>query len=219
MSRLFKKQQEQNKLIINSQNDLKNKLNDISSILLENYNETRKYFFNNQEPMLKKYFDTNELFKLCYYNNFKFLSYSPTENRILIKTADGIILGSNNRFYTLKEVIGFNGYSIPQLYDFNEFIVFDIGMNMAYTSLWFANFENCKHVYGFEIDLDTYNKALSNINLNPHLSNKISPYNFGLSNKNEEVDLYYVDGCDGVNTTLKEVVELQPELQDEKKTK
>ena len=214
---IIQEQQEQNKVIINSQNDLKNKLNNLSSIFLENYNETRKYFFNGQEQMLKKYFDTNELFKLCYFNNFKFLSYCPTENRILIKTDEGIILGSNNRFYTLKEVIGFNGYSIPQVYDFDKFIVFDVGMNRSYTSLWFANFENCSHVYGFEIDLDTYNKALSNINLNPHLSKKISPYNFGLSNKNKEVDLYYVDGCDGVNTTIEEVVELQPELQDEKK--
>lgn len=214
---IIQEQQEQNKVIINSQNDLKNKINRLSSVFMENYNENRKYFFNNQENILKKYFNTNDLFKLCYFNNFKFISYSPEENRILIKTDDGIIIGSNNRFYTIKEVIGYNGYSIPQLYDFDEFIVFDVGMNRSYTSLWFANFKNCKHVYGFEIDLDTYNKALSNINLNPHLSNKISPYNIGLSNENEEVDLYYVDGCDGVNTILKEVVELQPELQDEKK--
>lgn len=210
-------QQEQLQLMIKTQNDLKKDLNKLSSVFMENYNENRKYFFNNQENILKKYFNTNELFKLCYFNNFKFISFSPEENRILIKTDEGIIIGSNNRFYTIKEVIGYNGYSIPQLYDFDEFIVFDVGMNRSYTSLWFANFKNCKHVYGFEIDLDTYNKALSNINLNPHLSNKISPYNIGLSNENEEVDLYYVDGCDGVNTMLKEVVELQPELQDEKK--
>lgn len=213
----IKEQQEQTKLILNSQNNLKNNLNKLTSIFMENYNETRKYFFNNQENMLKKYFDTNDFFKICYFNNFKFISYSPAENRILIKTDDGIIFGCNNRFYTLKEVIAYNGYSIPQLYDFDEFIVFDVGMNRAYASLWFANFENCKHVYGFEIDQDTYNKALSNINLNPHLANKISPYNFGLSNQNEEVDLFYVDGCDGVNTMLREVVELQPELQDENK--
>lgn len=213
----IKEQQEQTKLIINSQNDLKSNLNKLTSIFIENYNETRKYFFNNQENILKKYFDTNDFFKLCYFNNFKFISYSPAENRILIKTDDGIIFGCNNRFYTLKEVIGFNGYSIPQLYDFDEFIVFDVGMNRSYASLWFANFENCKHVYGFEIDPDTYNKALSNINLNPHLANKITPHNFGLSNQNEEVDLFYVEGCDGVNTMLREVVELQPELQDENK--
>lgn len=213
----IQKQQEQIKGFIDSQKNFEDKLNNSTNLILENYNESRKYFFNNQEGKLKKYFDTNELFKICYYNNFKFLSYSPAENRILIKTNEGIILGSNNRFYTIKEVMGFNGYAIPQLYDFDEFVVFDVGMNRSYASLWFANFDNCKSVYGFEIDPETYDKALSNINLNPHLSNKITSYNFGLSNENEEVDLYYVNGCDGVNTMFSEVAELQPELRDKNK--
>ena len=102
-------------------------------------------------------------------------------------------------------------------YDFDEFVVFDVGMNRAYASLWFAKFDNCKAVYGFEIDYETYGKALSNINLNPKLSSKITMYNFGLSDKDEDVDLYYVNGCDGVNTMLQEVAEIQPELQDENK--
>ena len=202
---------------INSQRDLNVSLRKSADVFMDNYNQARRYFFNDQESKLKKYFDTNELFRICYFNNFKFLSYSPEENRILIKTDDGIVFGTNNRIFTVKEVLGFNGYSIPQLYDFDKFVVFDMGMNRAYASLWFANFNNCLHVYGFEIDSDTYNKALSNINLNPQLSDKISTFNFGLSNENEEVDLYYVDGCDGVNTMLTEVVKLQPELQDKNK--
>lgn len=210
-------QQEQLKSFIDSQRDLNNHLRNSANLVLDNHRESRRYFFNNQEDILKEYFDTNDLFNICYYNNFKFLSYSPAENRILVKTDDGIIVGSNNRFYTIKEVIGFNGYSIPQLYDFDEFVVFDVGMNRSYASLWFAKFDNCKKIYGFEIDPETYDKALSNINLNPHLSGKIKPYNFGLSNENEEVDLYYVNGCDGVNTMFTEVADLQGELQDKSK--
>lgn len=210
-------QQQQTKCFIDSQRDLNNQLCSSANLVMENYQEARRFFFNNQESELKKYFDTNDLFNLCYYNNFKFLSYSPVENRILIKTDDGIILGSNNRFYTIKEVIGFNGYSIPQLYDFDEFVVFDVGMNRAYASLWFAKFDNCKSVYGFEIDPETYDKALSNINLNPQLSCKIKIYNFGLSDENGEVDLFYVNGCDGVSTMFSEVADLQGELQDKNK--
>lgn len=210
-------QHEQTKKFIDSQKDLNNHLRNSADLVFENYHESRRYFFNNQEDKLKKYFDTNDLFNICYYNNFKFLSYSPEENRILIQTDDGIIVGSNNRLYTIKEVIAFNGYSIPQLYDFDEFVVFDVGMNRAYASLWFAKFENCKNVYGFEIDPETYDKALSNVNLNPSLSCKIRQYNFGLSNENGEVELYYVNGCDGVNTMFSEVADLQGELKDKTK--
>lgn len=210
----IKQQQEYTKEFINLQKDLNAHILKRTNIILENYNEYRNAFFNNQETKLKKYFDTDELFRICYFNNFKFVSYSPAENRILIETDDGIIFGTNNRFYTITEVLGFNGYSIPQLYDFDEFIVFDIGMNRAYASLWFANFNNCKRVYGFEIDPETYTKALSNINLNPNLANKIIPYNFGLSNENEEVNLYYINGCDGINTMFTEVVNLQSEFKD-----
>lgn len=205
--------------LIKSQNEINKNLNQTINLVNDNYNELKRYFYNDCEDSLKKYLNTDELFKLCYFNNFKFLSYSPAENRILIKTDDDIILGTNNRFYTIKEVIGFNGYSIPQLYDFDEFVVFDIGLNRAYASLWFAKFDNCKSIYGFEIDPETYEKALSNINLNPKLSNKISAFNFGLSNEDKEVDLYYVKGCDGVNTMFTEVVNCQAELKDKSKLK
>lgn len=215
----IQKLQVQSKEFFNSQKSFNKQIKKSSKLFMDNYNESKKYFFNNRENQLKEYFDTDELFRLGYFNNFKFISYSPAENRILIKTDDGITVGSNNRFYTIKEVIGFNGYSIPQLYDFDEFVVFDVGMNRAYASLWFANFDNCKSVYGFEIDPETYNKALSNINLNPHISSKIKPYNFGWSDENGEVDLYYVDGCDGVNTMISEVVNLQSELRDTDKRK
>lgn len=207
------------KEFIKSQKEVNNKLNQTITVFTENYNELKRYFYNDCEDQLKKYLNTDELFRLCYFNNFKFLSYSPAENMILIKTNDDIILGTNNRFYTIKEVIGFNGYSIPQLYEFDEFTVFDIGMNRAYASLWFANFENCKEVYGFEIDPETYQKAVSNINLNPQLSNKIKTYNFGLSDEDGKVDLIYADGCDGVNTMFNEVAELQSELKDKNKVK
>lgn len=207
------------KEFIKSQKEINNKLMQTIDLFTTNYNELKTYFYNDCEDELKKYLNTDELFRLGYFNNFKFLSYSPVENRLLIKTEDDIILGTNNRFYTIKEVIGFNGYSIPQLYEFDEFTVFDIGMNRAYASLWFTKFNNCKEVHGFEIDPETYQKALNNISLNPKLSKKIKTYNFGLSDEDGEVDLLYADGCDGVNTMFSEVAELQGELKNKVKTK
>ena len=204
------------KSLLSSHIDVTNNLNKAVQFFTQNYSICKMYFFNNQEKELKQYLDTDELFRLCYFNNIKFLSYSPAENKILLQTKEGIILGTNNRFYTIKEVIGFDGYSVPQLYQFKEFVVFDIGMNRGYASLRFAEFENCAAVYGFEIDDDTYNKAIYNINLNTPLSKKIKPYNFGLSNVNKKKKLYYLEGADGLNTLKKEFIDIQYELKDNK---
>ena len=204
---------------INSLNDFienqkfyNKKTNSAVNLFNSMYDDCKNYYFNNQVPQLNEYFNTGELFRLGYINKIQYISYSPAENKILLKSPEGIVFVTNNRFYTLKEVIGFNGYSIPQLYQFEDFVVFDIGMNRAYASLWFANFENCSHVYGFEIDDSTFEKAIENIDLNPHLSTKITPFNLGLSNIDETVDLYYLSGCDGVSTIFSEFTDIQIEL-------
>ena len=89
-------------------------------------------------------------------------------------------------------------------------------MATLYASLWFANFDNCSAIYGFEIDDETFDKAIYNINLNPHISNKIKAFNFGLSDSEEMVDLYYLEGCDGINTTISEFTNIQMELKTNK---
>ena len=155
--------------------------------------------------------DTDQFFQMCFFNNIKLLSYSPSENRIYLKTEDGIVLGTNNRFYTIKEIFAHDGYSVPQLYLFKEFVVFDIGMNRGYAALKFANFDSCKTVYGFEINDETYSFALENFNLNPSINHKIKPYNFGLSDENGDVDIYCLPGSDGVTTTELEFTNFQSE--------
>ncbi|WP_407432348.1 FkbM family methyltransferase [Methanobrevibacter sp.] len=177
------------------------------------YKESRRYFFNGYESVLKEHLDPDFLFNLCYFNNISFLSYSPEENRMILKTDDDIVLSTNNHIWTLMEVNGLNEYIIPQLFYFDDFVVFDIGMNRAYASLKFANFDNCSKVYGFEIDEFTYQIALDNIKLNPKLENKIKTYNFGLSDEIETVDLYYIDGYDGLNTMIQDFTNIQPVLE------
>lgn len=205
--------------LINQTNDLNqnnfieldNKLNFLEFQLKE-YEECRKYFFNGCEEILKEYMDTDFLFNVCYFNEIEFLSFSQEENRILLKTKNDIILSTNNHIWTIMEVYGLNEYSIPQLYLFDDFVVFDIGMNRAYATLNFAKYKNCSCVYGFEIDKNTYDIALDNINLNPDIKNKIIPFNLGLSDCDDIVDLYYIEGYDGLNTIIPEFTNVQPSL-------
>ena len=191
---------------------IKDKLNKFLNISNKNYVECRKYFFKGYEDLIKPYMDTDFLFNICYFNDIEFLSFSPNENRILLKSKEGIIFATNNHFWTIMEVYGLNEYSIPQLYSFKDFVVIDIGMNRAYATLNFANYENCSAVYGFEIDKSVYDVALYNINLNPNIKHKISSFNIGLSDSDELVDLYYIDGFDGINTMIPEFASIQPDL-------
>jgi FkbM family methyltransferase len=195
---------------IDSYNSIKENLNRAIETFNENYDSCKGYFFNGDENSYQM-MNTDEFFQMCFFNNIKLLSHSPSENRICLETEDGIKLLTNNRFYTLKEIYGRDGYSVPQLYQFKEFVVFDIGMNRGYAALKFANYDSCKTVYGFEINQETYDFALENLDLNPNLAHKIKPYNFGLSDKDDEINIYCLPGSDGLTTTELEFTNIQSE--------
>lgn len=83
----------------------------------------------------------------------------------------------------------------PQVQD-KPYFLFDVGMNEGFTSLYFANQPNCKHVYGFELIESTFRKADTNFRLNPHLHSKISAHNYGLYESDGEVGVMYQEGKD-----------------------
>ncbi|MBP1946670.1 FkbM family methyltransferase, partial [Methanobacterium petrolearium] len=205
---------EQNQEKINSFMDsyisIRENLKTAIDIFNKNYDICKGYFFNGDEDSYQM-MDTDDFFQMCFFNNIKIISHSPSENRIYLETEEGIKLMTNNRFYTIKEIYARDGYSAPQLYQFKEFVVFDVGMNRGYAALKFANYDSCKAVYGFEINQETYDFALKNFDLNPNLAHKINPYNFGLSDKNGEIDIYCLQGFDGITTTELEFTNLQSE--------
>ena len=195
---------------IDSYNSIKEKLNRAIETFNENYDICKGYFFNGDEDTYQM-MNTDDFFQMCFFNNIKLLSHSPSENRIYLETEDGIKLLTNNRFYTIKEIYARDGYSVPQLYQFKEFVVFDIGMNRGYAALKFANYDSCKTVYGFEINQETYDFALENLDLNPELAQKIKTYNFGISDKDDEIDIYCLPGSDGITTAELEFTNIQSE--------
>lgn len=182
------------------------------SIFTDNFSEFKRYFFKDEEENLKKFLNTEDLFKLCYFNDIEFLSFSPAENKLLLKDKFGTILATNNRYYNILEVIAYDSYSVPQLYEFDDFVVFDIGMNRGYSSLRFAEFDNCSMVYGFEIDDVTYDKAVYHKKLNPQIADKLKLHNFGISNKNSKEELYFLKGADTLSTLEPDFVDIEFQL-------
>jgi len=206
----YEENQEKINSSIDSYSSIKENLKKAINTFNQNYDVCKGYFFNGDESSFEM-MNTDQFFQICFFNNIKLLSHSPSENRIYLETEDGIKLVTNNRFYTIGEIYGRDGYSVPQLYQFKEFVVFDIGMNRGYAALKFANHDSCKAVYGFEINQDTYDFAIENLDLNPELAHKIKAYNFGLSDKDDEIDIYCLPGSDGITTTELEFTNVQSE--------
>ena len=91
---------------------------------------------------------------------------------------------SQEDIFVLNEVFAQHIYNI---YIPCKSIVVDIGMNIADTTLYFACNEKIEKIYAYEPFKYTYNIAIKNIGLNPKLSKKIEAYNFGISDKRQDI--------------------------------
>jgi len=139
-------------------------------------------------------------------NGIRFVSYDATTKRMVL-TKDGILFATDAYFYILLELFAQDEYrSLRAIVD-RPFVIYDVGMNRGYASLWFANHPLCRAVYGFELFDTPYRWALDNFALNPHLTAKIHPHCIGLGGENKTVELLYEDATDGVSTVVPEFYE------------
>lgn len=109
--------------------------------------------------------------------------------------ADGKIIAQiyNHRVYlnTWEEILILKEIYIDGIYNFNiggctsDAIFIDIGMNVGFTSLFFAQKDEISKVYSFEPFPNTYKMALDNFSLNFDIKSKIIPYNWGLGENNK----------------------------------
>ncbi|MEI9947347.1 MAG: FkbM family methyltransferase [Chitinophagaceae bacterium] len=109
---------------------------------------------------------------------------------------------------------------IDQLYDFQskgEFVVCDVGMNVAAATLYFASFDNVEQIYGYEPFPQTFALAEKNIRLNEEVKNKIHVFNFGLGEKDLTLEVPHPeDGFLGGTTTGFMISELPGNLKTKK---
>jgi len=119
------------------------------------------------------------------------------------READSILINVQDcRFYVntvediyfLCDTFGQNTYNVvfPK-----KSVVMDIGMNIADTSIYFANKKNVVLVRAFEPFTPTFNMAVRNIKLNPGVASKIEPLNYGLSDTHRRLKCEYSPTCKG----------------------
>jgi len=148
------------------------------------------FFHGNETLINKKQFDY--LYRMGRNGVFEMLFYISKSDLLTLKTKDGIIVETNRDYGTFIDVFLNKLYSLPFQIN-NDFCVFDLGMNRGYASLFFANYPNCKEVFGFELVPKTYEWAVRNFAMNPTLVSKITPHCFGMWNEDREIEIRFRD--------------------------
>jgi FkbM family methyltransferase len=137
---------------------------------------------------------------LCH--NIEILTFNKAENQVYLQKGPLCFSTSPEYPWIAREVFAQHIYFInPRYLKATEYVVFDIGMNRGYASLYFASQTWCTAVHGFELNELTYKQAMENVDLNPALKDKINLYNVGLGNKDEQLKCYYLPHRDGICTT------------------
>lgn len=134
----------------------------------------------------------------------------------LVSHKDGVLanfatlklyIESPEEFFIIKEVFIEKDYNLLS----NEpFVVFDIGMNIGISSLFFGLQNNVQQIYSFEPVVTTYNQALYNLELNAAISAKIEAFNFGLGGSTRTEKVLYnsqAKGNCGIRRELSMVVD------------
>lgn len=161
--------------------------------------DIRQYF------KLKKYVKKSE-------KKLKSSGFIIDKKNHLLETPTGITLKYEgaSALTTLSEFLEIFFIEEYSFYTNNSesIVVFDVGVNMAASTLYFANKHNVKQVYAFEPFIPTYKKALENIHLNPRLEHKIKLFNYGLGYDNKILEIPYEEKSSGCMSTTFDVFNL-----------
>lgn len=169
--------------------------------------EEMKSFFCNIPALLEKP-DLLHLYLGCRKENVVFSGYASSSDEIELTTKSGIKSITNPHFAIFKEVFCDKIYSSYEKYIQNEYIIFDVGANRGYSALYFAEDEKCKNIFSFEPDPATLQLLYKNFDLNPKLKEKITVFEYGLSNENEEIIFYKNgEGSDWANSMNLEYIQ------------
>lgn len=151
----------------------------------------------------KKIHIGNQTFDNFIIEGLKGAGFSISENDLVVVSSDNLKLRLDFQPYVMYEAFTLQDYEFFS--DNRDAILIDIGMNAGFVTLQFANKQNIKKVYSFEPFMPTYQGALENIELNKHLADKIETFPYGLSNKNEKMELLYEKGLAGNMSIVKDL--------------
>lgn len=151
-------------------------------------------------PKLNIYLqDPDQIYLLNGYNiyiplarNHEVFFSQDNDGRIFVEV-QGITIWLKDCYYgnLIDEVFIRNTYNVHLT---KQTVVFDIGVNIGLTALFFARNKLVKKVIGFELFQPTLDEAIINFELNHDLGKKIETHAIGLSDEESETVLEYAFG-------------------------
>lgn len=117
---------------------------------------------------------------------------------------------TQEELFILKEIFVEGVYNFKTPHSMQEYVLIDIGMNVAFASSYFAKVKKVPHIISFEPFTPTYQQAQKHINLND-LSAIIEARNVGIGGEDEEIEVEYspdyrgqvgIQGTDFIRSTL-----------------
>ncbi|MHC4757448.1 MAG: FkbM family methyltransferase [Planctomycetota bacterium] len=136
----------------------------------------------------------------------KLLAHGCKIENEIVTTPEGIKIDISNvpheAMGITKEVFLEKDYALK--FD-KKSVLIDIGLNRGIASLFFAKYANIKNIYAFEPFTPTFELAKNNLDLNPELSKKIKPFNFGLGKSEKILELPYIGKATGSMSTTHDV--------------
>ena len=127
-----------------------------------------------------------------------------TINNEIITTPEGVnieITKNAECLYVVREVFVKSEYNLNLK---RESVLIDIGMNRGGVSLLFATKKHVSKIYAYEPFRPTFEMAIRNLELNPQLSKKIVPHNFGLGGKEATMEISYLGTAAGRMSTTRD---------------
>ena len=115
---------------------------------------------------------------------------------------------------TPKEVFNFNNYELDEISFLTKLIkdckvIFDIGSNIGWYSIYLDKFNGVEKIHSFEPIPANFKKLNSNLELNN--TTKVLANNYGLSDSNEFLEMYYNSSLTGA-TSIKQNIDICNEL-------
>jgi len=126
--------------------------------------------------------------------------FGNENERIFIKINDlKLFITTAQEFSIIYEIFALQCYNYLTR---KSSVVIDIGFNVGYASLFFAQNPDIVKIYSYEPFSNTYKNGLLNISANPSISDKIMPFNYGVSDNNQSLLIGYSDTLKGHNTIV-----------------
>ena len=140
-----------------------------------------------------------------YWWKFEKYGYSLRIFRDEIRISNDNLIISGNSPNTIWTTFGIFCEKEYDFTDTADYLMIDIGLNIGVASIYFAQKENIKKIYGYEPFLKTYQQALKNIEQNPSCKDKICANPFGLGNSTKEKIIHYNADLPGSMSTVKDL--------------